>query len=193
MTELYDWNPMPHKVDIKCKRCNNLATFEFAEAVRIKLKKDVPFFQNSSQFEYQLLADSCGHKYHAAFYFSGLHGSESSITELPEGYRASDWSHSKYLMRNHGYDIGSVTCKYCSVLDIHYLNWPLEAYYSLTYKNNTLWAFNRDSANELLSFIESSDRDESQYSWQSFLRHIPTVFKTKKGRPEIVKKLRRLL
>ncbi len=42
MAGTYDWNPMPHKVDINCPSCGELAVFEFAEVVRIKLKKDVP-------------------------------------------------------------------------------------------------------------------------------------------------------
>lgn len=42
MAGTYDWNPMPHKVDINCPSCGERAVFEFAEVVRIKLKKDVP-------------------------------------------------------------------------------------------------------------------------------------------------------
>lgn len=50
MTGTYDWNPMPHKVDIKCPSCGSRALFEFAEIVKISLKKDVPFFENSARY-----------------------------------------------------------------------------------------------------------------------------------------------
>lgn len=56
--------------------------FEFAEVVRIKLKKDVPFFQNSPHFEYRILSDDCGHKFHGAFFFKGLHEQWALINNL---------------------------------------------------------------------------------------------------------------
>ncbi len=40
MTEAYDWNPMPHKLDIRCPSCSSRAVFEFAEVVKINLKKE---------------------------------------------------------------------------------------------------------------------------------------------------------
>lgn len=193
MTGLYDWNPMPHKVDVKCPSCHKKAEFEFAEVVKIKLKKDVPFFQNSPQFEYQMLSDDCGHLVHGAFFFEGLHGSVNAISNLPDGYSPSNWSHSQYLIRSQRYDIGSILCSHCSNRGIYNLNWPQDAFYSVLHRNKCLWAFNRESANELLSFIESNERNESSYKWQSFLRHIPSHFKGKKARTDISKKLRQRL
>ena len=193
MTGLYDWNPMPHKVDIKCPSCLEKAEFEFAEVVKITLKKDVPFFQNSPHFEYHILSDYCGHKFHGAFFFEGLHGAVDSIINLPEGYSPSDWAHSKYLVRSQRYDIGSVKCSNCSKRGIYNLNWPEDAYYSVSYKNKNLWAFNRESANDLLNFIESNERNESNYRWQSFLRHVPSHFKGKKARADLSKRLKQRL
>ena len=51
MTGNYVWNPMPHIVDVRCPECGGYAEFEFAEMVRIKLKKDVEFFKKSKLFE----------------------------------------------------------------------------------------------------------------------------------------------
>jgi len=58
MSGIYDWNPMPHEVDIKCPSCDEHALFEFAEVVKISLKKDVPFFERSNLFEYCQFKDS---------------------------------------------------------------------------------------------------------------------------------------
>jgi len=193
MSEAYDWNPMPHKVDVRCEHCAGLAIFEFAEVVNIKLKKDVPFFKESSLFVYRLLPDGCGHQWHGAFFFSGLHGSIKSITELPVGYSPEDWAHSKYLTRSPAFTLGSVSCKRCATNQMHALDWPSEAYYSIEYKNKQLWAFNRDSADELCRFINSHTRKEADFRWASFLLHIPTVFKSKKARESVVNKLNRLL
>jgi len=193
VTGTCEWNPMPHKVDVRCNNCRGLAVFEFAEVVKIDLKKDVPFFQESTLFEYHLLSDSCGHKWHGAFFFSGLHGSVKSITELPEGYAPENWRHSKYLTRSHGIDLGSVSCQTCRTNKMHLLDWPNEAYYSIDYKSNQLWAFNRESANDLYSFIHGNERKVSDFKWRGFLLHIPTVFKTKKAREPVTKKLNKLL
>ena len=97
MTGLYDWNPM---LAIRCPQCHKKAEFEFAEVVRMPLKKDIPFFLNNPLFDYQLFKDSCGHRWHGAVYFPGFHGSSTvAIRDLPEGYEIDYWGHSKYMFR----------------------------------------------------------------------------------------------
>ena len=97
-----------------CPSCDEYAVFEFAEIVKISLKKDVPFFEESVLFEYQMFKDSCGHKWHGAIYYANLHGgSTEAIRNLPEGYKPENWNHSKYLYRNHGSDLGAVSCRKC--------------------------------------------------------------------------------
>lgn len=194
MTGKYDWNPMPHKVDVKCPRCGLRAEFEFAEVCRIELKTDVDFFKNSTQFEYRQFQDSCGHYWHGALYYEGLHGDPRFVLrDLPSGYDPGDWKHSRYLFRCHGLDIGSVHCEHCHFRKKHSLSWPSEAFYAVAYKSNVLWAFNRESACDLHDFIISKTRDVSKYRWSSFLLHIPTVFKTQKVRELVSKQLFRLL
>jgi len=194
MTELYDWNSMPHRVEIKCPSCSDRAMFEFAEVVRIELKKDIEFFEKSSLFDYQAFMDSCGHKWHGAIYYAGLHGgSVDAIGKLPESYKKENWCHSKYLYRSHGLDIGSVNCSHCHLRRKHQLNWPEEAYYSIEYKGNQLWAFNRESACDLRDYIESNHRKYGEYKWGGFLLHVPTVFKKQGAREHVVKQLGRLL
>ncbi len=193
-SEVYDWNPMPHKVDIKCPDCLGHAIFEFAEIVKIEQKKDVPFFESSDIFDYHIFKDSCGHKWHGAIYYALLHGrSTQAITNLPEGYMPSNWDHSKYLKRNHRLDLGAYSCSACHSRKKYILNWPYDAYYSVTYKGQQLWAFNHESSLELRDFIASNDRKTVNYSWSSFLLHIPALFKKKSARENIVKQINRLL
>ena len=143
MTGTYDWNPMPHKVDIRCPSCDEYAVFEFAEIVKISLKKDVPFFEESVLFEYQMFKDSCGHKWHGAIYYANLHGgSTEAIRNLPEGYKPENWNHSKYLYRNHGSDLGAVSCSKCHMRKPYTLQWPSDAYFSLPIKGEVLSLIN---------------------------------------------------
>ena len=194
MTERYDWNPMPHKVDIKCPSCGEYAEFEFAEVVKISLKKDVPFFEESDLFDYHMFEDSCGHKWHGAIYYANLHGgTTTAIRNLPEGYTPEDWNHSKYLYRSHGTDLGAFTCSHCHTRKKYVLNWPNDAFYSISHKKEVLWAFNRESSVELRDYIESKERKTENFKWANFLLHIPTSFKKQNARDTIVKQINKLL
>ena len=185
---------MPHTLDVRCPSCGTKAFFEFAEAVRIREKKDVPFFQDNDQFDYLLCKDSCGHRWHAAIYYAGLHGrTVGSIGELPDGYSRSDWEHSKYLYRSAGSARGSVSCGSCHLRRKHELRWPEDAYFQIDYKSDVLWAFNDESASELRDFIASTDRKRDGYRWESFLMKIPTKFLRHGARDTIVKRLGKLI
>ena len=194
MTGTYDWNPMPHKVEIKCPSCNGHAEFEFAEVVIISLKKDVAFFEKSTLFEYSLFKDSCGHNWHGAIYYANLHGgSTEAIGELPEGYKREDWNHSKYLIRSHGSDLGAFCCNICQTRKPYILQWPSDAFFSISYKGENLWAFNRECAIDLRDYIESIERKAEKFKWSSFLLHLPTTFKRQNARENIVKQINKVL
>ena len=194
MTGTYEWNPMPHKVDIRCPSCGHHAEFEFAEVVRIELKKDIGFFDESDLFDYKVFKDSSGHRWHGALYYAGLHGGTvAAIRDLPDCYKPEDWCHSQYLYRSHGLDIGSVICRKCHLMRKHQLSWPAEAYFSIDYRGKQLWAFDRESAIELKQFIASNDRNVDAYRWRNFLLHVPSEFKQKKAREHVVKQLGRML
>lgn len=184
---------MPHTLDVRCTSCGAKAFFEFAEVVRIREKKNVPFFQDNDQFDYRLCTDSCGQHWHAAIYNAGLHGrTVASIRELPEGYSKSDWEHSNYLYRSAGPTLGSILCGNCHLRSRHELRWPEDAYYQINYKSDVLWAFNDESASELRDFIASTDRKRHGYRWESFLMKVPTKFLRHEARNTIVKRLDRL-
>jgi len=194
MTGAYDWNSMPHRVSITCPACRSLANFEFAEVVRIKLRADVPYFQESDAFEYQLFEDSCGSRWHGAIFYHGLRESPSAaIRDLPEGYSPEDWDHSRYLYRSHGLDIGSVVCGSCDYRRKHALKWPDDAYFQIEYRRRVLWAFDRETAFELHTFIASDDRCRAASKWQAFLRHVPSHFLKQQARDTVTKKLKKLL
>lgn len=195
MTGTYEWHPMPHLLDVRCPSCNARAVFEFAVIVRIRLREDVAFFQESRLFDYSVFQDSCGHNWHGAIYHAGLHGgSVEAIHTLPEGYSPGDWSPSRYY--SHLVDrlaIGSVVCRNCGLQRRHPLRWPEDAYYSIRYRDRQLWAFNRESATDLRDYIRNSHRDVDNYHWRNFLLHVPTVFKKRGAREYVVRHLDRLL
>ena len=194
MTGTYDWNPMPHVVEIRCPECGCGAVFEFAEVVRIALKKDIDFFKNNKLFEYRFLSDSCGGGWHAAFYFPRLHGSSTDVLrDLPAEYSPADWNHSQYLYRSNGSDWGTVACHECGVRRKHVLTWPNDALYQVEFRRKILWAFDRESASDIRNFIASWDRNRASFKWQNLLLHIPKEFLAAKARDEIVKRLNRLL
>ncbi len=183
---------MPHRLDAKCPHCGQRAEFEFAEVCRIELKKDVDFFKNHPSLEYRQFQDSCGHYWHGALYYAGLHGDPTlALSDLPPGYEPANWNHSKYSYRGH--DIGSIRCGHCQLRKKHVLNWPADAYYSVSWRHNVLWAFHRESACDLYDYLQSKTRDTSKYRWGLFLLHVPTVFKTAKAREAVSAQLLRLL
>ena len=185
---------MPHTLDVRCPSCGESAFFEFAKVVRVREKKDVPFFQGNDQFDYLLCKDSCGHRWHAAVYYAGLHGrTVDTIRELPEGYERSDWAHSKNLYRGSGLDSGSVSCLRCGAHRRHDLQWPQDAFFQIEFKGEVLWAFNLESAIELRDYIASSNRDRGEYKWQSFLMKIPKKFLLQGARDTVSKRLGKII
>lgn len=195
MTGTYDWNPMPHVLDVRCPSCQGCARFEFAEMVQIHRRDDLQFFRGSQKFEYAFLSGAPGGgRWHGAFYFAGLHGSPSSIIhDLPDGYAAKDWEHSQYLYRQGGHDLGSITCRACRLRKRHELSWPADAYYQFEFRGGVLWAFHRESAQELREYVSSASRKREGYRWRNFLLHVPSKFLSAKSRAAVVKGLERLL
>ncbi len=185
---------MPHTLDVRCPSCGGRAFFEFAEAVRIRERKDIAFFQESNQFDYLRCKDSCGHYWHAAIYYAGLHGrTVESIRELPDGYAKSEFAHSRYLYRSAGPRLGSISCDRCHLYQRHKLDWPKDAYFQIEYKDDVLWAFNAESAVELFHYITSTNRTRDHYKWEAFLMKVPTKFLRRGARKTITKRLEKLI
>lgn len=194
MTRPYEWKPIPHQLDVVCPACRQHAEFEFAEVVRINLKSDVAFFQNSKVLEYHQFQDSCGHVWHAAVYFQGLHGRpHQAIHDLPDGYSARDWEHSRYLSNRKDWPVGSIRCTHCQLRRRHQLSWPGDAYFSVAYRHHVLWAFHRESAVALLEYLLASERNVWRFGWGNYLMHVPTVFKVRKAKEAVGRQLGKLL
>ncbi len=194
MSGTYDWNPMPHVLDLACPACGGMASFEFAEILKIELKGDVPFFQDSTFFDYRFFESWAGQRWHAAIYYPGLHGPGADcLRDLPAGYAAEDWKHSHHLYRSPTHNLGSVICRACHHRGKHELGWPRDAFYQIEYRGNVLWAFHRESTVDLRNFVASTKREPTDFTWSSFLLHIPSAFLAKGARDAVVKKLDRLL
>ncbi|GAB5482145.1 MAG: hypothetical protein Pars92KO_19020 [Parasphingorhabdus sp.] len=190
MTELYTWNPMPHRVAVTCPSCSKEATFEFAERIQIRYREDITYFQDSRHFDYEKATQGSVGLHHYAWYYHGLgRGQLELIDDLPTGYDPSFWDHSEYLYRGHGTNHGTVYCTSCDLRRKHVLNWPDDAYFSITYKESVLWAFNREMATELAAFVESNDRDLEKFRYRSSFMKIPKLFLSAKARSHVVKKL----
>ena len=194
MTEAYEWNPMPHCLAVVCPDCGSEARFEFAEVVRIKLRKDVGYFEQSKDFEVARTTDYGGGYCNVAIYFHGLKQSGlSALQDLPEGYEPKDWEHSQYLLRSTAQDLGAIVCTSCGMRRKHVLNWPGDAYFKIDHKQGVLWAFDREHASELLRYVRSADRDRGNFRYRASLMKVPTRFLTAKARDSVAKALDRIL
>jgi hypothetical protein len=195
MTGPYEWNPMPHQTSVTCIECDGLASFEFAEVLRIEKKEDVPYFQDSPLFDYQFVQGGIHGNWHAAFYFHGLHRrSLEAVSDLPARYSPHDWDHSQYLYRSHGLDLGTLSCRKCGLVLKHKLSWPTDAYYQADIRGETLWAFNRESLIALRNYVAATDRKKLRNGpWSGFLLKVPTNFLRRNVRSKALKQIDRLL
>ena len=148
MTGLYEYWSLPDKLSIKCPSCQHKANFEFARFAKIQLKKDIDYFQQHPDFEYQRFQDSCGGYWNAAFYYPNLSVDLQQIRDLPETYDVQKWS-APYSSMNKG----GVVCESCDCRQKHELNWPNDAYYVAMYRQQVLWAFHREAAIDLYDYL----------------------------------------
>ncbi|MEO0441251.1 MAG: hypothetical protein AAF067_10275 [Pseudomonadota bacterium] len=194
MTDLYTWNPMPHGLAVKCPGCSGEATFEFAERIHIPYRKDVQYFKTSDDFDYEKATQGSVGLHHYAWYYHGLGRRKLElIDDLPDGYDPSFWEHSQYLHRINPNDRGAIYCTSCDYRRKHELNWPEDAYFSISYRGSVLWAYHRDMAAELIRFVASDDRDIGKFRYRSSLMKIPKKFLSAKARRHVVKKLEAVL
>jgi len=184
---------MPHVLTIACPSCQSEARFEFATIVTIRLRRDIPYFQKSRDFEYVKLRSHGGYT-NVAVYFHGLgRRALDVISDLPSGYSPEKWKHSQYLLRSHGSDLGSAVCQNCDCRRKHGLEWPRDAHFQISYRSSVLWAFDRRHALEILDFIKSEKRAPSKYEFSRSMRKLPAHFLSNKARGTVSKRLEELL
>ena len=195
MTGLYEWNVLPHVLSVSCPACGCEAQFEFAETVAVQRRTDVAYFKRSEHFEYHFRGEGFRAAHHFATYYHGLGGvTLAAVDDLPDGYQAEDWAHSRYFWRSGGKgERGAIMCAGCGLRKKHELDWPHDAYFQTDHRGHLLWAFNREALVDLRDFVASEQRRFEDYTWGWCLRHVPAVFLTAKARSAVVKKLDRLL
>jgi len=192
MTGPYEWNPMPRVLAVTCPSCQSEAAFEFCTLHQVA-KKDLSAFERLKHFDLVKTRERSGYRYLAVFY-PGLHGDlPGALRDLPDGYAPQDWAQPQYAYMNNGFEQGSIVCGACGSRRKHVLRWPHDAFFQVEHKDHVLWAFNRDTAVDLLRFVQADNRDFRRFTYRHFLMKVPSVFLSKKARPAVAKKLLRLL
>lgn len=80
--------------------------------------------------------------------------------------------------------VGVVTCVRCPAQYVHRLTWPKDAYFSVSTRVGTLWAWNREWLIYVRGFIAGSSRPDGYLA-----RHLPTEFKLAKQRKHMVDRI----
>jgi hypothetical protein len=142
MTYPYEWASLPNIVDVTCPSCGGYAYFRPVSVVRIELKSDIDYFEESDVFEYQFMTKGFRQSnWHAAIYYHELkQKSLESIADLPDGYSASDWDRARHCRHEQP---GTLVCRDCITRHKWILNWPNDAYYQTDLRGEVLWAYDR--------------------------------------------------
>ncbi|MBW3625566.1 MAG: hypothetical protein KY468_19400 [Armatimonadetes bacterium] len=166
MTESNKYNPVPHRISVRCPDCRAESAFEFEQGV------------------YPASADAYAPSTDSVDSFS-----ERDLQE----YRVSD---NKVLPRDHFRRKGNITCSECGKVGRHHLIWPDDAFYQCDVRGHTLWAWTRRHVTVLKAYIESREREVDAhlpYGFSNFILHVPKFFLLAKNRELAVKKLSNLL
>lgn len=171
---------------VTCPDCTACARFDSAQFVGIKTRDDQDLFKKLKGFEVCVYADGCGHKRHCVLVYGALDGIED---DLPTGYTVEDFQPiSRYYLG--GEDLrwrGRIICDSCGLWRKHTLDWPKDAYFTIEYKGETLWAYNRKWGAMLRDFIAEGDSNAPMF------RKIPAHFRNAKARDEVLKRLDKAL
>lgn len=188
---------MKPAITIRCPDCLRPTEFMFASCVQIPTK-DTGHFKKSKNFSVIDKVWVNSRYTNIALFYHGLTDSLENIRDLPDGYNIEMWRQ-KYWFANIPESLkntGSYRCANCAVQKKHEVSWPEEAFFQIEYKGKVLWAYDRETALKLLSYIESKERIKNPsggISQDWFLRKIPGHFQSAKARNEITKKLKKNL
>lgn len=84
--------------------------------------------------------------------------------------------------------VGVCLCPTCTYNKKHKLNWPADAYYSVSVCGRELWAWDRDYLVALRQYIASTDREvHGHWKHQVFLKYIPKEFLNVRRRSVVLK------
>ncbi|ANT59076.1 hypothetical protein AYJ57_01080 [Salipiger sp. CCB-MM3] len=79
-----------------------------------------------------------------------------------------------------------VWCKACKTFEAKTISWPEDAYWQWTVKGHKLVARNRDHAEQILGFLQESQRAPNR---KPALRGIPTPLLTRRLQDEVSSKV----
>jgi len=191
---------------IRCPDCRSAAVCESANFIGIS-SADVGSMRLVKNIHVVETKGWTTHRpYYHAVHYPSIAPALENIKDLPEKYAAGKWDQGFNVARQSNLPECVVRCVECGFLKTHNLNWPEEAFFKVEYRGQILWAYDRAMALKILSYIESDDRkkriisknakgeDDYNYIVQDYvLRKLPEHFQTTKARPEVSKKLRKIL
>lgn len=85
---------------------------------------------------------------------------------------------------------GLVQCQSCHSNRKHKLDWPNDAFWQWQIRGELLWAWDKDHAKTILSFVRKTDRP-SRYHYR--LKYLPSHFLSSKVRNLVVQKMEQSL
>lgn len=89
---------------------------------------------------------------------------------------------------------GALQCNACGARRSHHVAWPRDAYYQIEHRGHVLWAWHRDHAEVLASYLAAPARVVlSETVYGDWLKRTPTVFMKGRNHAEVARKLTRLL
>jgi hypothetical protein len=174
MTEIYSYNPQPDVITVRCPRCSSAATFRFPFTFLSDRASDLPAIEAARQDPTVTVEHWGG--WHVVVHFPRIFPWETPSN----GYQRAN--------------LGVCACSRCGYLARRKLSWPADAYFACEVKGKQLWAWNREHALAIKSFIESKERKPWRHRGYALsLLHIPTIFLLAKNRDAVVRRLQRIL
>lgn len=190
----------PHVLAVLCPQCQKEAQFYYPRFSEIQ-KEDIPYFDQHPAFEYvrDLYQTGGSGPQHFAMFYPGLVTLfPEAIQDLPSEYSSEQWivPDNRSILKpgvlsGPGQNQGSIYCPACHFRSKIELDWPEMAFYKVDYRGDWLWAYSRETWNQLYTFIASTDRNPEHYDGFLFLLGVPKKFLSQKARPDLLKKMER--
>jgi hypothetical protein len=161
-------------IDIKCPDCKNLALFE--EPFEFQSSKDTP--ANETQSSYRWGGWTVVERFPSLIKWKAPSGSSQYLRH------GGNTSSGGYPLLNNGL----VLCPACHSNRKHKLSWPHDAYWQWEIRGEILWAWDKNHAEEILTFVKKVSRPSQR---PSRLWHLPSHFLSAKMRDLVVQKIER--
>lgn len=171
--------PLDVALEIRCPRCSGRAWFD--EPYEFVSKRARPADADQlHQWGGWLVRE----KYPSVLPWKPPPGSQQSLytspERLPDGHRFRDR--------------GVLRCGECHNVTAHELRWPEDAYFQWTVRGERLWAWNREHAQALRQYLESTQREPARYGlYARSLRELPARILDARARTAIVRKIHQTL